>query len=250
MSVIISIEDQMLLLQEELNKERQRSQELADRLAAERIQRKNAEDRLMRASEKLQRTHAQAEREEEGFVNQILSQIVSPKKERKSKVVDLDSEGEFITNNLQRHMSSLRVEKNTIESEVKELRKQIHGMQKEKEYLARQVEEEEENLSLSFLKKLRDVNLEKSELEFQLNKARISLSSRDSRSSSFDQLSMSFGSTTESVMSLTASSIVSALSVDELSWSRTDGLQGPMAKLSEIRTIELPLISQPIEEHL
>ena len=78
--------------------------------------------------------------------------------------------------------------------------------------LARQVEEEEENLSLNFLKKIREVNLEKVEFESQLTKARISLSSRSSRSNSFDQHSCT-SSMTESVVN---SSLMSVSSADEM----------------------------------
>ena len=74
--------------------------------------------------------------------------------------------------------------------------------------LARQVEEEEEKLSLTFLKKIREVNLEKNELEIQLNKARESLTSaRSSRSSS---ICSSMNDT------LMTSSIMSSSSIDEV----------------------------------
>jgi hypothetical protein len=69
-------------------------------------------------------------------------------------------------------------------------------------------------LSLSFMRKIREVNQEKSELESQLTSFKLlSMSSQSSRSNSFDQHSVA-SSMTESVMFSNAS-VISVSSVDD-----------------------------------
>jgi len=197
---------------DQLRLERLKNQKLAEQLSLEASLRKKAEERLAYLGNLQQKLHNETEREEEGLVNKLISKIVKIKKDKEKLAVDLEREEEGITNNLHRHMSQLRTEKRQMEDEVSELKRQLHYMQREKEQLARQVEEEEEKLSLSFLRRIREVTLEKSELESQLSKV-MSLSSRSSRSSSFDQHSVT-SSLNDSVMYSNAS-VISMSSVDD-----------------------------------
>ena len=64
---------------------------------------------------------------------QLLSKIVRIKKDKEKLVADYENEEECITNNLQRRMSALKLEKSKMEVEVHDLKKQISNMQKEKE---------------------------------------------------------------------------------------------------------------------
>ena len=64
---------------------------------------------------------------------QLLSKIVRIKKDKEKLVADYENEEECITNNLQRRMSALKLEKSKMEVEVHDLKKQISNIQKEKE---------------------------------------------------------------------------------------------------------------------
>jgi len=77
---------------------------------------------------------------------QLLSKIVRIKKDKEKLVADYENEEECITNNLQRRMSALKLEKSKMEVEVHDLKKQISNMQKEKERVKK-------NLSLNMIVK-------------------------------------------------------------------------------------------------
>jgi septal ring factor EnvC (AmiA/AmiB activator) len=102
--------------------------------------------------------------------------------------VELEQEEEYLTNTLQKQLAAVRRDKENVQNEVSELKRQLEHMKFDRERVARQCEAEEEFMSNSFMKKLREVQCEKNELETRLwekrNTSRPSSLSQ-SRSSSF-----------------------------------------------------------------
>lgn len=118
-----------------------------------------------------------------------MCKIDQTKREKEMLANELEQEEEFLTNNLQKQLTNVKKDKEAVQNEVTELRRQLEHMKADREKIARQVEAEEEFISNAFIKKLREVQCEKNELETRLWEKRLpssrSSSLAQSRSSSF-----------------------------------------------------------------